>query len=321
MSGPLILFDMDGVVFREDGYLQCAALTIAQVYQLTHHEMTNWRYDPNRVAHQEDVIALQAVYLHETVIRLLRQRAINNNWDKTFASLCILLGYPTILPEEAIAETLVSVFSQIEGEGDAFLRGCYRYYSRDNEKRTAFYQDVKKRFQRYYLGDKLAHTPLLVDGLLTLETTILPTVMIDDLFASLCEAGATLGVGTGRPLEEVIRPLQQLRLLSYFDAKRIKTHDDVVAYAEQLGVMEQVVAKPHPYVYLAGADGFLPSQTFVVGDSMADARAAFQAGFHFYGIGTAASFGELAKDSAAIAEDVVQLKGKLLDDVRRIAML
>ena len=116
MSGPLILFDMDGVIFCEDGYLQCAALTIAQVYQMTHQEMTNWRYDPNRVAYQEDVIALQAVYLHEAVIRLLRQRAINNNWDKTFACLCILLAYPTTLPEEAIAKTLVSVFSQIEGK-------------------------------------------------------------------------------------------------------------------------------------------------------------------------------------------------------------
>jgi phosphoglycolate phosphatase-like HAD superfamily hydrolase len=163
-------------------------------------------------------------------------------------------------------------------------------------------QDI---FQEWYLGDGLFETtygrpPAQKGkiGLIQSEVPILALEQITGLLKRLCAAGYTLGIGTGRPYEEIITPLRDWGLLKYFDSKRISTHREV-EWAER-SILEAGIrdgegrrvhlSKPHPFVFLRaihpGIDDIAlyreeypahkHTSVAVVGDTVSDIKAAKQ---------------------------------------------
>ena len=61
-----------------------------------------------------------------------------------------------------------------------------------------------------------------------------------------------MAIATGRPRNEVIQPLKALRLLQYFDQKRIVTYDEVLDAESKRSNSEEKIklGKPHPFILL-----------------------------------------------------------------------
>ena len=92
-------------------------------------------------------------------------------------------------------------------------------------------------------------------------------------FEELREAKHIFAVATGRPRAEAVAPLEHGGLLDYFDAKRIITHDDVVAAERQNP--GKSFGKPNPFVIeKAMSYDIDATNTVFVGDTLSDVEAA-----------------------------------------------
>lgn len=315
----LVLFDLDGVIFCEDGYLLCAALATSKF--MFDHRLTDRLYDeeliyPDRISCMQDARKICDVFLPNDVLQVLREKSINNNWDKAFACTLGLLTLSTLHEvRNSLTAHLASWLKDQVGSGQAFLQTLRDYAKRCNVSAKDIYETVKNDFQLYYLGDQGAVTDFLRRGIVDQETTLLPVETIDHILQSLTSHGIELGIGTGRPRAEALRPLERLGLLPYFSMDRIMTHDDVRQEEDRRGLPIGALAKPHPYVYQRAAITFAREKTIVVGDSTADALAANDAGFRFYGIGSVASFGDSASLATSINSDVEAFAYTLLCSV------
>ncbi|QQZ08575.1 HAD family hydrolase [Heyndrickxia vini] len=156
--------------------------------------------------------------------------------------------------------------------------------------------------QEWYVGDEyvLSSTgrPSVQKGkkgFLTDEQTLASREEISRLFQDLTDAGLTIGIGTGRPELETIKPFEYLQWLKYFDPNRIVTADNVLV-AEKEHQECEPLAKPHPYTYIQALKGKQTSvesclkeqlplehgdQILIVGDSFADLLAARKMGCQF----------------------------------------
>ncbi|MCD4838968.1 HAD hydrolase-like protein [Neobacillus sedimentimangrovi] len=164
--------------------------------------------------------------------------------------------------------------------------------------------------QEWYVGDEnvLASTgrpPVQIGkkGFLANETTLAPKEEIAKLFEFLKGEGVEIGIGTGRPELETIKPFGHLDWLKYFEVNRIVTADDVLRAEEKLPEWKSL-SKPHPFTYLMGLyqkklsvqeclDLPLPIENgesvLIVGDSLADLMAAQQMGAKFAAVLTGLS--------------------------------
>lgn len=142
-------------------------------------------------------------------------------------------------------------------------------------------------FQEWYLGDKLYeqayHRPSGQNGkngCIYFERPLLPVEHLRPTLQALHEQGYILGIGTGRPRQEALVPLENYGLLHYFDERHITTHAEI-ADAEALlraNGDTTVLVKPHPYQFLLAAnpnyklgDPLPPTDSFlVVGDTTSD---------------------------------------------------
>ena len=315
----LVLFDLDGVIFCEDGYLLCAALATSKF--MCDHLLID-RLDGQKFTHPDQISCIQDAqeirdaFLPDDVLQVLRGKAINNNWDKAFACTLGLLHLSTIYRESNnLTSYLAKWLEGHTGSGQEFLQPLHSYAKVCNMPADDLYASVKDNFQRYYLGDHGAQTDFLRRGIVDQETTLLPPETIIRSLKSLTSCGIELGIGTGRPREEALRPLQRLGLLPYFSMERIMTHDDVRQEEDRRGLQAGVLAKPHPFVYQRAAAAFAQEKIVVVGDSTADALAANDAGFVFYGIGSVASFGSTATLATSINSDIEAFAHTLLCSV------
>ena len=128
------------------------------------------------------------------------------------------------------------------------------------------------------------------EGLIYRERPLLPTEQVRETLASLQQEGRTLGIATGRPYLEIVTPLEQMDLLSFFASDRIATHREVeIAEAElKAAGVEAQLSKPHPFLFLRALypslsvpdiwEGNYSSQDHqgvaVVGDAVSDIVAA-----------------------------------------------
>jgi phosphoglycolate phosphatase-like HAD superfamily hydrolase len=133
------------------------------------------------------------------------------------------------------------------------------------------------------------------------------------MLSYLTGKGFNLGIGTGRPQNELYAPLKKWDILKYFDRTRIVTYTEVLAYQELYNKdKDELVrfAKPHPFSFLKAAKGddfnFLDFDNYsedhsvlVVGDALCDLLAAKNAGFRFCAVLT----GIDGKDAQAYFEN------------------
>ena len=146
-------------------------------------------------------------------------------------------------------------------------------------------------------------------GLASRQQPIIPLAELHKTLSKLKERGITLGIGTGRPADEADYPLELWDIKKYFTAEHCATYSDVEQAEFETGRRGEL-GKPNPFVFLKAAvgdkstskqiiqgeyDRSVTERVLVVGDSIADLRAAKAAGFHFAAVLTGAG-GEQMKE-------------------------
>ncbi|MGG1659602.1 HAD family hydrolase [Brevibacillus sp. NRS-1366] len=200
-------------------------------------------------------------------------------------------------------------------------------------RNSDLWQLVQETFQEWYLGDERVAASIGREtmqpgkkGFLTDEIPIVPPAEMIELFRTLKEKGYTLGIGTGRPTIETHVPLNEMKILEWFDQNRVVTASHVLE-AEEEYPSSSPLSKPHPYSYVKGLFGLstpnsdivnysLPiangEEVLIVGDSLADFLAARAIGCKFAATLTGLSGAE------ARAKFEEEKADYILDDVRGI---
>ncbi|NHM29482.1 HAD family hydrolase [Neobacillus terrae] len=147
-------------------------------------------------------------------------------------------------------------------------------------------------------------------GFLEDEKTLALAEKIKDLFSWLLGKGLSIGIGTGRPNLETIKPFEHLGWSQYFNPNHIITADEVL-WAQRNLKAETALSKPHPYTYLQSYYGKEKSameclniqlpitegkEILVVGDSLADLLAARRMGAVFAAVLTGLSGKDARQD-------------------------
>ncbi|MDX9753961.1 MAG: HAD hydrolase-like protein [bacterium] len=171
-------------------------------------------------------------------------------------------------------------------------------------RNTPLWDECRDLFQGWYLGEilyeEIYHRPLPYSpkpGLIHKEEPLHGKEHTHQCLTHLRDAGYHLGIATGRPRMEILTPLREWDMLSYFDPDRISTYDEVEeaeATLQQDGIAANM-GKPHPYVFLKSIEPHLPIQSLyqrseafhpqrhqilIVGDAQADIWAAQKIGCH-----------------------------------------
>jgi len=295
-----IIFDMDGVITSELGYWKSAALT---VYEL----MYDYRYFGKRDIDREwcvkhvDMI-YDTVFHGGKTVTAVKDLGVNTNWDLAyvvflvakyldptletfdrahFESVCMFIENMEVHPPE--------VYTALEGLMEMTVPCEKGYFTRGD---GGFWTELVSVFQRWYHGEEE------VLGMKELEEPLLPLEEIKDTLSALRDAGFRLGIGTGRPRDEVECPIKRWGLDVYFEPQLCATYAEVLAAQETLQ-LDYPLAKPHPFVFLKAAFGETysdkelcgahvkkeqASHCLVVGDAASDMLAAKAAGFPFLAV-------------------------------------
>lgn len=130
-------------------------------------------------------------------------------------------------------------------------------------RHKSFWRFCRNLFQEWFLGDALytrtygqAPTQPGKPGCLFFEEPLLPVEQTRAVLASLCAAGYTLGIASGRVKQESEQPLTKYDLLRYFAEEHRSTYD-VVARAEKILRPQgntTMLGKPHPFQFQAAVD-------------------------------------------------------------------
>lgn len=299
-----VLFDLDGVITGEQAYWKAAALT---VYEYFHEDL---ELNSEFCYENADAI-MDTVFSYQETVVTLKSLGLNSNWDLAYAVILstdilksegiedeeIFAMVPEFLADKNIlAPELLEVLAQEYEE-------IFNYPEGYAEKGGEFYDEIVKKFQHWYLGDEgysnQYHEPVPMEkgntGLVDLEEPLLGLLETKDLLKTLHDAGYTLGIGSGRPRQELERPLKNWGVFQYFDADRIVSYDDVLYWQKQYETAyntDEKLVKPHPFQFVKGACGAdfslndlnqkeERSHILVVGDALCDLIAAHDAGCKF----------------------------------------
>lgn len=295
-----IIFDMDGVVTSEYIYWDAAALTVYELlyshkfYGLSEIDH-NWCYDNFKELHK-------IIFCGDKTIKAVKALGVNTNWDLAYIVFCVSKYLEPDLTEfnewhfesvrmfiENITVQAPDVYNLV---GELAAVSLNREFSDFKRGKNKLWDEVIHCFQLWFLGRKS------VPGLNTMEK---PLVDLDDLkktFLDLKNRGISLGIGTGRPKDEILFPLEKWGLMEFFSDDMIVTYDDVLK-AEKEFKPESPLSKPNPFVFLKAAlgdeldDEKLISNSYnkercskiaVVGDAPSDLMAAKSAGMVFVGV-------------------------------------
>ena len=303
-----ILLDLDGVVTGEEVYWNTAALTVWELLFSKQYFGTEKDFDASGVFSRLPEIR-KRVFCDDAVIKTVKTRGVNNNWDLawlvTSGSLILqthnfeaVYDWLKKLPDTA-AEMFAAVAEQ--------LCAALSMPSEEAAHQGGFWRKLQFCFQEWFLGSELfplyweqptmqAGKPGLTFG----EEPIVDKEKLLALFALLAE-NKRLGIGTGRPRVEMQNPLKRWNALSYFTPEAIVTHNEVQKAQQELRrkMPDIVLTKPHPYIFLKGIFGDLVpdeklvsgdfdkapcKKTLVIGDAACDLLAAKAAGCDFLAV-------------------------------------
>lgn len=295
-----VIFDMDGVITSEHIYWDTAALT---VYELLYSHKQFGVMDIDREWCRENYKELRRViFCSDKTIRAVKNLGVNTNWDLAYIVYCVskyIEPHSVSLDEwhfesvrmfiENIEVKAPEVYDLVGGLASVATGENLDYFKRGQGK---VWKRLIDCFQSWFHGDGN------VNGLNLQEEPILPIDDIKRVLKSLKKAGLKLGIGTGRPREEILFPLNQWNIIEYFEPDMIVTYDEVDSAEKELK-LETPISKPDPFVFLKSAYGAEYSDTdilnknynsiskdkiVVVGDAPSDLLAAKAAQFAFVGV-------------------------------------
>lgn len=176
--------------------------------------------------------------------------------------------------------------------------------------KSTFWHIGEHASQEWYIGDEnvlgatgLPSVQTGKKGFMNEEVTLAEPDFIRGMFQTFRDKGLQVGIATGRPRLETVKPFTYLNWIGELDQNHIVTADDVLAAERKYDAAP--LAKPHPFTYLTSFYGKdsdierwtarqpekLPDgeQTLIVGDSLADLLCAKQLGCRFAGVLTGLS--------------------------------
>lgn len=289
-----VLFDMDGVITSERVYWNCAGLTVAQVVEkYLNRELPEGMKEKLELAHK---------YLPDEMIRDFKSIGLGNNWDIAYVVSALYLmnaargaELKVEIKDTVIHREFVSKLKDLKITGYGYLDLLNKMAGKPMFTRMDdFWNMCKNEFQKYY------------EVLKEREEPIIPLSDIAASLNELRELGVRTGVVTGRPYEEIERPLREWGLLDYFDKDIVITDREVVEAEKELESrgIKKSLSKPNPYTFLRAilgkeainlaGDRFFDIGTekynyIIVGDSVADALGAKELGVPMIGVLTGAN--------------------------------
>ncbi len=301
-----VLLDMDGVITSEQVYWNSAALTVWELLFSKQHFGTE-DIDPKELTNRLKELR-SLVFLDDAVIRFLKNKGVNNNWDLSWVIVAGALFLNT--------RDFSAIFDWIRILPDV-KNGLYAavtdalLFSGMAEEYAVQYGGLWKTnqlvFQEWFLGSELFpkywNSPSLLAGKPGLTFSEEPLVEKEPLIRLLSEIAETkrLGIGSGRPRIEAENPLRSWGVYNLFEKDAIVTYNDVMDAQEE--VSKQLdgasLSKPHPFMFLRGVfgtkhttaellDGQFDSvpckKTLVIGDAGCDLFSAKSAGCDFLAV-------------------------------------
>lgn len=130
-------------------------------------------------------------------------------------------------------------------------------------RQKPFWRFCRNLFQEWFLGDTLYTNTYHREpsqtgkpGCLFFEEPLLPVEQTRTVLATLCDAGYTLGIASGRVRQEAEQPLAKYDLLHYFDEQHVATYDVVSRAEKTLRALgnSTMLGKPHPFQFQAAVD-------------------------------------------------------------------
>lgn len=321
MQFTTVLFDVDGVMLKEEAYFNATSQTVHEII-VTERFLGKDKREPNTDTARTAEIRRQVLGEHDEVLDFLKGRGVNSNWDMAY-----LLSAHSILKNLAQAAdrdwarnlckrgitfadfseirqklTVVPAFDEFiadfpEGlQKHQFLQYLNQLAVQWLDVETDFFgrisqlwEEVRGTFQEFYLGDGKQKP-----GYLEREEPILAANELQNLLTMLTKKGVILGIATGRPQTETLIPLTSLGVTKFIPEERIVTATTVIE-AEQEVPEAAPLGKPNPFSYLRALRGMGPSNAeilkeklplnrkdvLIVGDSLADLLCAHSLGTSF----------------------------------------
>ncbi len=298
-----VLLDMDGVITSEEVYWNAATLTVHELLFSSRYYGSDECNPGQMTASLSDL--RKKAFCDDAVIRHLKNKGVNNNWDLSWIVVGGALSHNT-RDFRAIYEWIKTLPSVEDGLYD-LVNELLLAAGFDRETAAhhgGIWKQIQLSFQEWFLGSDLFpqhwNSPLLQPGKPGLTFSEDPIVNKETLTELLAELGRTkrLGIGTGRPRIEAENPLRNWEVLSFFTPDAIVTYNDVLT-AQQSINNRLSLAKPHPYMFLRGVfgntltdeallngryDAATGAKTLVIGDAGCDLFAAKAAGCDFLAV-------------------------------------
>lgn len=321
MKYTTVLFDVDGVMLREDTYFNATSQTVHELI-VTERFLGQAKTEPNPDRERTAEIRRQVLGQRDEVLDFLKSRGVNSNWDmaylmtshsilknlaraedRTWAkNLCergiTLADFPEIREKVQITPAFDEFVPDFPGnlQKHQFLlylnQLAYEWIGAQTEafgRNSQLWEEIRQIFQEFYLGDG-ERKP----GYLEREEPIVAGEELRDMLAKLKEKGIALGIATGRPHQETLIPLTSLGVLTFIPQERIATATTVLEAEEEVPEAAPL-GKPNPFSYLRALRGAGPStaellqeklpldrkDVLIVGDSLADLMCARALGTSF----------------------------------------
>ncbi len=300
-----IIFDMDGVITKEEQYWDVAALTVMEF-------INSDRYcgkEKINVSEMEDSVKeiRNKVFHNDDIIHILKNKGMNNNWDLAYVVFTYLIFSDCDFEKlyESITELpddIIKVYDNVE------KKLSERFKNEDCRRNGKLWMTMKNIFQEWFLGDELfrktyGNEPVTCGkkGLCYNEEPIIDGVKLKEIFRLLKNDNKRLCIATGRPKAEALPALEKFGILEYIDTDSLICYD-FVENAEKISC--KTLTKPHPYMFLKAyfkkdysdemlAFGKYPREeiknVLAVGDAGADIFASHGAGMDFCAVLTGIS--------------------------------
>lgn len=296
-----IIFDMDGVITTEQCYWEAAALGAYDLlFSHEHYGVTDIDREFCRKNYKE---IYNMVMCGGRTVRAVKRLGINTNWDLLYAVFCVSKYLnPTLdRPDADHFQSVCMFIENIEQKApdiyfafSALVAHSMPEYTQKHFERGGdeFWKELFDVFDIWYSGSDD------FDGVNVNEEMLFEDDDLKKLFTALREKNITLGIGTGRPREEIIVPLTAHGLIDYFDLEYFVSFDEVCE-AEKEVQPELPLAKPDPFVFEKAAlgnkytnkeihekkyDKSKLNRTLIVGDAPSDLLSAQAAKMDFLGV-------------------------------------
>lgn len=316
-----VIFDMDGVITSEYIYWDAAALS---VYELLYDFRFYGKQEIDRPWCRKNYRMLyDMIFCGGRTVRAVKNLGVNTNWDLAYLVFCVskyldpaLLSFDSQHFEavcmfiENMTLKAPELYDSVAGLVATVLPAEANFFKRSG---SGLWQQILSVFQRWFLGD--AET----EGLQSMEEPLLELDAVKNVLGNLKIRGIRLGIGTGRPREEILYPLRMWGLMKYFDPEMIAAYDEV-RRAEIEQKSGDALAKPHPFVFQKAAFGEMLSdreildgkaylapcqRVLVVGDATSDLLAAKAGGFCFAAVLTGIQGQEARRSFAESGADYI----------------